>query len=251
MRDGESMTIRNSSLKRFLIIIIITTAFLSFPRLIAAAQEGANATIPFEAGTLIIEFNSTAQDVGVQLFLDSDEAWKNIKVFDPNGNLIFEVDGRGKLRNLGVTELFFESDEPSLEDQPLDKLFAKFPEGDYKFVGRTVEGNTLLKMVPFSHNIPDGPSVVSPKRNATVDPRKTKITWDPVVTPAGIQIVSYQLIVEREHPHREFSVFVPGTTTSVTVSHEFLQAGTKYKFEILAIDVSGNQTITEGHFKTQ
>jgi hypothetical protein len=43
---------------------------------------------------------------------------------------------------------------------------------------------------------------------------------------------------------------VPGTTTSLTVSPEFvasLDSG-EHEFEVLAIDVSGNQTITEGSF---
>lgn len=246
------MIFTESYLRRFVTGTILAIAFLACSQLIAADNSpGANKKIPFEAGTLIIEFNSTARDVGVQLFLDSDDAWKSIRVFDPNGTLIFEVDGKGKLRNLGLTELFFESDEPSLEEQPVEKLFAKFPEGNYKFVGRTVDGDTLEKLVPFSHNIPDGPSITTPKKNATVNLNKAVIQWDPVVTPAGIQIVSYQVIVEREHPHREFSMFVPGTTTSVTISPEFLQSGTKYKIEVLAIDATGNQTITERRFKTE
>jgi hypothetical protein len=35
------------------------------------------------------------------------------------------------------------------------------------------------------------------------------------------------------------------------VPEEFLEDGTEYKFEVLAIEASGNQTITEGAFETE
>jgi hypothetical protein len=36
----------------------------------------------------------------------------------------------------------------------------------------------------------------------------------------------------------------------VTVPSEFIQASAEYKLEVLAIEASGNQTITEGGFTT-
>jgi hypothetical protein len=36
----------------------------------------------------------------------------------------------------------------------------------------------------------------------------------------------------------------------VTVPAEFIQANADYKFEVLAIEQSGNQTISENSFKT-
>lgn len=44
---------------------------------------------------------------------------------------------------------------------------------------------------------------------------------------------------------------VPAATTRVKVPPEFLEAGTDYIFEVLAIEAGGNQTITEGSFRTQ
>ncbi|MGH3476901.1 MAG: fibronectin type III domain-containing protein [Nocardioidaceae bacterium] len=76
------------------------------------------------------------------------------------------------------------------------------------------------------------------------------ISWQPGAQPAGVEIVSYQVIVERENPLRVFSVDLPATTTSVTIPAEFLEPGTQYKVEVLAIEASGNQTITEVEFTT-
>jgi hypothetical protein len=57
-------------------------------------------SIPLEAATMIIEYNSSAEDIGVQFFLDS-EGWREISIFDPNGQEIFdaesEADSPGKV----------------------------------------------------------------------------------------------------------------------------------------------------------
>ena len=45
------------------------------PALSAAASRGKKTHTPFESVKMIIEFNSTDQDVGIQLSLDA-EAWK-------------------------------------------------------------------------------------------------------------------------------------------------------------------------------
>ena len=83
----------------------------------------------------------------------------------------------------------------------------------------------------------DGPSLV--------------ISWDAVTTvPDGfpdrpVSIVSYQLIVD------SFEVTVTASVTSVTVSPEFVASlpSGEVLFEVLAIDVSGNQSIPEGSFQ--
>jgi hypothetical protein len=207
--------------------------------------------IPLEAAKIIIEFNSSAQDVGVQVFLDG-EPWKSMDIFDPNGRKLYSLKGKGNVKKLGSTELFSESEEPSLVDLPLTEFLALFPVGEYRFSGKSAEGHDkLVGTATFTHNIPDGPVIVSPQAGAIVDPNNTVIDWDAVTTPTGIQIVQYQVTVEGGDPSREFSVFVLASTTSVKVPPEFLQANTAYNFEVLAIETGGNQTITEGSFSTQ
>jgi hypothetical protein len=46
-----------------------------------------------------------------------------------------------------------------------------------------------------------------------------------------------------------FSTDLPASAHSVTVPAEFLEAGTDYKLEVQAIEVSGNQTLTEITFR--
>lgn len=52
----------------------------------------------------------------------------------------------------------------------------------------------------------------------------------------------------RENPLRIFSVDLSGTATSVRVPTESLERNVRYKFEVLAIEAGGNQTLTERSF---
>src|SRR5262245_56547784 len=134
-------------------VLVMAVAIPTFGA--AALRAKRKPPTPFEAVKIIIEFNSTDQDAGIQLFLDA-EAWKSVSVLDPKGTKIFEVDPKHALKALGGSELFVESDEPDLAEVPLADLFAQFPEGTYKFVGKSPDGESLESTATFSHKIPDG-----------------------------------------------------------------------------------------------
>jgi hypothetical protein len=213
--------------------------------------------IPFGAARIIIEVNATAGDGGIQIFLDA-EGWSRLEVTDPNGQRVFEVRGEGSVGSTGVTELFFESAEPSFQELPLDQLLARFREGHYAFDGTTVDGRSLNGRATLRHNVPAGPTVLSPADGAALSPTvPVRVDWDAVSaafpgTTLPVTIAGYQVIVERVKPQPllVFSVHLPATVTQVTVPAEFIQPHAEYKFEVLAIEASGNQTITEGAFTT-
>jgi hypothetical protein len=230
----------------------VAAAMIPVAGLPLLASGGVTATgtpIPFDDATMIFEVNATDGDAGLQVFLDG-EPWRSVEVHSPDGRKIFAVDGKGELRNLGLTELFSESNEPSFDDMPVEDILALFPEGDYRFSGKTIEGDRLIGTATLTHDIPAGPVVVSPADGAVVSPDAVVVMWEPVTEPAGIDITGYQVIVEREDPLRVFQVTLPSTATSVTVPAEFLETGTDYNVEVLAIEASGNQTITENSFAT-
>lgn len=233
-------------------VIAMVSLLVTAPKLWAA-------TIQLSEARIIIEINSTDGDAGIQIFLDG-EGWDSMNVFDPDGNEILDITAEGSVGIQGITELFFESAEPSFEEQPLEDLLALFPEGNYRFEGRTTEGEILKGIAKLTHNLPDGPVIVSPAEGAVLDPEMpVLIDWNPVTAPfpgtgaSTIQIVGYQVIVAREMPKPllVFSVHLPADTTEVTVSPEFIQAKAEYKVEVLAIEASGNQTITESFFETE
>ena len=211
--------------------------------------------IPFGQTRIIIETNATAGDAGIQIFLDAT-GWNRLQITDPNRQSIFEVNTGGSVGMTGVTELFFESAEPSFQDLPLDQLLARFVEGTYSFEGTTVDGKRLSDRATLKHNIPDGPNIVSPKGTVSSG-FPLVVDWDPVTNPfpgtfLPVTVVGYQVIVERVKPTPlvVFSVELPASVTSVTVPPEFLQGNADYIFEVLAIEASRNQTISEGSFST-
>ena len=193
------------------------------------------------------EYNSSANDLGVHVSLDGED-WRKLKIINPAGRTIFEVEGRGPYRQLGMTELFFEGAEPNLDDFPLENLLARFPEGTYRFTGRTVDGDAIAGTGQFTHAIPAGPTNVM----AALNGNSLVISWNPVTGPPDgfpdlpITIVGYQVIVG------SFQVTIPATTTplQVTVPPEFVASlpSGENLFEVLAIEAGGNQTITEGSF---
>lgn len=221
----------------------------------AAALSGAIAlgvatparAVKLEVARIFIEYNSSANDLGFQVSLDAED-WKTLKIVNPNGATIFDVAGRAGFQQLGLTELFFEGAEPRLDEFPLEQLLALFPEGKYKFVGVTVGGKSLVSTATLTHDVPDAPAV-----STTVNGNTIVIHWETVTGPAPIlpdkqiQIVGYQVIVD------PFQVTLPASSTQLTLPPEFAAslAPGAHPFEVLAIDVGGNQTITEGSFVTQ
>ena len=218
----------------------------------AVATDGLAAQLPFSKAMIIFEFNSSGPDLGIQVSLDG-EPWSEIKIVDPQGRAILEIEAAGRLKKFGLTELFAESNEPNfIEDVPAQEILDRFPAGVYKFFGKTVEGDRLAGEATLTHAIPDGPSAVS----AQVISGNRVISWvaPPAVsslTGLPVAIVGYQVIVERADNDqlgaatRIFDVKLPAVT-SVTVPPQFLESGRQYKFEVLAIEAGGNQSITEG-----
>ena len=47
------------------------------------------------------------------------------------------------------------------------------------------------------------------------------------------------------------SMYVPRSVTSIAVPTGFLEARSKYNWEVLAIERSGNQTLSSGSFRTR
>ena len=55
---------------------------------------------------------------------------------------------------------------------------------------------------------------------------------------------------DRPFPPPIYDVHVPANVTSLPVPTQFLESNTIYELEVLALEVSGNQTIRVGFFKT-
>jgi len=213
---------------------------------VALGMEAPGRAAGFSIARIYIEYNRSANDLGFHVSIDGED-WRSLQIINPAGTTVFQVEGKGGYKQLGLTELFFEGAEPSLDDFPLEDLLALFPEGRYKLVGTTVNGARMLSTATLSHAVPDGPSV-----SAVVDDDTVTISWGAVEDPPEgfplkrIDIVGYQVIVG------SFQVTLPAGSTEVTVPREFVESlkPGEHAFEVLAIDAGGAQTITEGTFET-
>lgn len=234
--------------------------------------------LPFKAATIIIEL--TDNDIELQAFVDGNN-WRRLAIADPRGERVnFDLMTRRRLGRQGMSELHFAS-EPS--DFPVDAFgeidpdgaidtvaafLVRFPEGGYEMEALTRNGE-LAGVATLTHVLPALPEITAPIPSTdvppVVDPNNLVIEWEPVTTQflgdGPVDIIEYQVILDQVDPLRETPwidggsrralINVPATATRLTVPPEFLLPSTHYDFEVVAIEASGNSTISVGEFTTQ
>jgi hypothetical protein len=188
---------------------------------------------------LVVEYNATDGDAAVQAFFDGP-AWTRIRVVGPTGRTIVERTNPLGMSGVDLTESVPEDQEPTLV-----QLFQMFPPGDYSFKGTTVRGATLEATGTLSHDLPDPVVIVA------IDPTVPTIAWTWVPGPRSPirELAGFQVILENA---REVAVScdLDPLTTSLAVPAEFLEPGTAYRVDVLAIAANGNRTVTETAFVT-
>jgi hypothetical protein len=237
-------------------LAVVLTVAVASAGAIAAAGGGAGDSakrkpIPYEINDLFIETNATDGDIGLQLLADVDE-WDKFTLRDPKGRkLMMKAQTKGRLHGWGLTELFWETAEPEFSEVPLSKFKKRFPKGKYRFRGRSVEGRKIVGADRLTHVVPAGPVITSPTKDEEVNASSLTVSWEPVTQPAGVEIVSYQVIVVQE-PVEVVTLNLGADVTSVDIPDEALTPGVpETKVEVLAREKSGNQTISEVPFSVK
>jgi hypothetical protein len=227
--------------------------------------------LPYSEARIFIELNDTDGDLGVHASIDG-EAWRYLQMADPRDVTMLTIRPYGRLRRQGLTQLFFESAEPSFDELDPDDFFARFPEGTYEIEGMTLEGEELESRVEFSHllpgppmnvrvnGLPAAPSCDDEPNIPTVTP-PVVITWDPVTLShptLGAQgtatVDRYQVFAEQRTPNAlKFSLDLPSSPTpQYVVAPELIALGDpQYKFEVQVREANGNQTAIESCFNVQ
>ncbi len=221
----------------------------------------------WEVAKVYIEHNATDDDTGFHGIFGG-EAWRELCLVDPDGNQIWLVDPQGQLHDLAVSDFFFESREPPADEYTIDDLKADFPEGDYTVSGTDFEGTPRIGTARFTHAIPAPATITEPTladdaetaADSLVPRSDLVVTWDPVTETIDgdpVDITGYEVIVTTEefddpdgNSRPIYDVHVDSDTTSLSVPTEWLQPDTVYELEVLALEESGNQTISVGFFGT-
>lgn len=265
---NKKITMNRTTWMLAILLVPMIALILGISAPVVWADDDDDDELEFEETWFNIEFNFSDQDLGVRGFVDG-EPWKEVEIEDPNERTVAKIKGKKSMKEQGFAELFFESGEPTLEEVSIKQFLKRFPEGTYEFEGETIEGDEIEGEAEFTHVIPCGPAGLS----AAGDP--IVITWDFVTQvvdldnsefdnvscidpedPEDLDIVSYRVEVEWEEVLNEgtedeeeikhrFGIDLKADQNSVTVPPEFIPLGQEYQYEVLVVEASGNQTITE------
>jgi hypothetical protein len=228
---------------------------------------------PFKQTNIHFETNASACDMGIQMSFDTDGITE-AEVENPYGDVVFSMRSvYGMEETFDVTEMFQERVEPPISDLidelgcedvedeavMLSDLLAAWPEGWYEFDGES-RGEEFEGEARLTHRIPAGPEILAPEDGDIVDDDKhLRIRWRkvrrPLVSYLGpIEIAGYHIVVvDVTDPTLEpgatkygIEADVPAGENSFLVPKQFIEPGRIYEFEVLATEVFGNETITEG-----
>ena len=222
--------------------------------------------IPFDEAFVFFELNNTDGDLGIHAKVDGDE-WKRLEIEDPRDRRMLKINVRGRLRRQGLTELFFESAEPTFDELPPAVFFNRFPEGIYEVEGLSLDDEELESESELTHLLPaqPEPSVNGmpyvedcdedelPEFNLEDD---VVLSWDPVThshpvlgrTNQPITVVNYEVVVEIDETPWKATAILPPDVTEFEVPEEILALGEEIKYEILVREQSYNQTAVESCF---
>jgi hypothetical protein len=82
--------------------------------------------IEYDEAHIFFELNNSDGDLGIHSLIDGEE-WRSLVIRDPDGRKMLNVNVKGRLRQQGLTEFFFESAEPVFDDLPPAEFFDRFP----------------------------------------------------------------------------------------------------------------------------
>jgi hypothetical protein len=232
----------------------------------------ADTSQPFKLTNIHFETNSSACDMGIQIFFDTDGITEG-SVEDPNEEVVFRfasVEGMEVTQD--VTEMFQErveppiielenalGCEPSSDAVPLAEILEAWPAGTYEFEGVS-EGVEFEGAARLTHRVPAGPQILAPQDGAIVPhDAPLLVRWRKVTSPilpnlGPVEIVGYHVLaVDITQPvlppgktKISFDADVSKNETSFVVPKQFLEPNRIYELEVLATEKGGNQTITEG-----
>ncbi|MGH8130059.1 MAG: hypothetical protein ACRES3_04300 [Steroidobacteraceae bacterium] len=256
---------------RKLLLLAIGAGAMAMSTQVGLGQDGGE--LPFEEAQLYFELNHTDGDLGIHGLIDGD-AWKSLEIEGPNEQLLMNVWIRNNLRRQGMTEIFFESDEPTLDELPAAAFFRRFPQGIYEIEGITLDDEELEAKIRLSHVMagPPGNVRVNGKLAAKncdavlpVVSEPVTLNWNavtkshPTIGTPGVDVAvqQYQVVGEIEREGRTpdvlvFAVDLPPGRTIFEFPEDFTGlADGEMKFEIVTKLRNGNQTAVESCFEIE
>ncbi len=210
---------------------------LSVPAFHAAAS---NEVLPFEHATMSVVYSASDDDAEILIRATGVDPIGQGHIVGPGGTVRLKAKFRDGDR-LGQADMQFDTPEPSLED-----LMQAYPEGEYRFRGRTTAGEKLAGVAELSYELLPAPTILFPPAGKTDVPTKDlEVRWSVPVAPERIL-----LQVEDEKEKVALNIDLPGDAKRFTLPNDWLQPGVIYTLDIKLVAANGNQTVRDVRFTT-
>lgn len=230
--------------------------------------------LEFEEADLFFELNDTDGDLGLQGFVEGD-AWKSLEIEGPGETQLMNIWLRNGLRRQGLSEFFFESDEPGFDELSPAAFLRRFPQGIYEIEGITLENEEIESEVFLSHVLagpPPGNIKINGQNNAVncdapnlpVVTEPVTLDWNPVTLShptigrpgVAVTVHHYEVVgeIEREGTpdEVEFSAILPRSRTKFEFPVDFTSlAAEEMKWELIIVLNNGNKTAVESCFEIE
>jgi hypothetical protein len=262
---------------RLLAVLLVPAVALIMGAAVTHAWEHGGSVIEYEDAECGFEANLTDFDTGLWAAVDAI-GWRWLQIYLLGENywekkLLFSTWTAGNLRRLGLTELRFESREP---EESFQDILDMFPEGECKFIGKTINGDYLKSKADLSHEFACGAQgIVFTSNETEIDPEfdcvptdeDLVVSWEEIDSkltavngeddfecedPLGDEeIEAIEVFVEAENQEIFFNL--PGEATEVVVPASFLE-GIEMEEELPKVEIlvvlGSNKSIREFEFMT-
>lgn len=196
---------------------------------------------PFTELSIVLEQNATDGDSEVVIFTKGqDIGMDHFVVQAPDGNKVAKF--KGDKDGVGIREFLLESAEPP----DLNKVLASFPEGEYLFDGRTVEGGCLQGSAYLSHTVAPETQILTPGEDELLNRSSVKVSWLPVYN-----AVVYVVELKNENTEYALLVEVAAPSTTFDAPASWLVPDTEYQVAVTVVTGTGNKTSVESAFFTE
>jgi len=236
--------------------------FIALLGLTAGAIDASAQPEKLEVAELFFELNHTDGDLGIHAEIDGG-TWTSLNIEGPHGITLLDVKSRGRLRTQGLTELAFESAEPSFDELNPADFFRRFPEGKYDIEAVAQEGGIFKAKVSLSHVLAAPPEATvsdQPAAESCESPDLPEVSapvlidWEPVTRShpdigkvGPVSIARYQFFLEQGA--MKLSLDLPPEVTAFEIPESITAEGGVFKFEIIARTTEGNNTAIESCFR--
>jgi hypothetical protein len=209
----------------------------------AVAASIADAAEPFDTAEIYVEKNATDDDTEIVIeAVGGDDGLCHFRVVAPGGREIFHFDSDDRSTG-GLREFLVESPEP-----PGDAILAAYPEGLYRFRGRTCDGQAFASADWLSHRLPAATVITSPPVDGEVDGSNgLVIEWSAV---PGVAEYILELENESVDPEQSLTLNLPADTTRFRVPAHWIASGAEYQVGVGTVARNGNVVFAEIEFTT-